>query len=180
MALFAGFERAAGRTMITIDADLQNPPEEIPRLVEKAEEGYDVVATYRKGRRDSIFRRWPSWLMNKIHGPFRGRQTEGLRLHAPGPTAVTSSIPSTCVRNLRAMSRPLPTPTRRRIVEIDVGHDERKKGVSKYGLFKLLRLNFDFMTGFSLLPIQYISIVGVFIAIVGLGFRPLPVSSAVS
>jgi len=66
MALFAGFERAAGRVMVTIDADLQNPPEEIPRLIEKAAEGYDVVATYRRGRQDPVFRRWPSWIVNKI------------------------------------------------------------------------------------------------------------------
>jgi undecaprenyl-phosphate 4-deoxy-4-formamido-L-arabinose transferase len=55
-------------------------------------------------------------------------------------------------------------------VEIDVGHAERQRGVSKYGIFKLLRLNFDFMTGFSLLPIQYISLIGMFMAIVGLAF----------
>ena len=57
MALFAGFERATGDAVLTIDADLQNPPEEIPRLVEKVDEGYDVVATYRRGRKDSLLRK---------------------------------------------------------------------------------------------------------------------------
>jgi undecaprenyl-phosphate 4-deoxy-4-formamido-L-arabinose transferase len=58
----------------------------------------------------------------------------------------------------------------KRIIEIEVAHDERKKGVSKYNLFRLLRLNFDLMTGFSLLPIQFIGILGVVIAIIGLAF----------
>ncbi|HEX2965263.1 MAG TPA: glycosyltransferase family 2 protein, partial [Syntrophorhabdaceae bacterium] len=66
MALFAGFEFAKGEIVITIDADLQNPPEEIPKLVSKAEEGFEIVATYRKRRKDSIFRKLPSYIVNKI------------------------------------------------------------------------------------------------------------------
>jgi undecaprenyl-phosphate 4-deoxy-4-formamido-L-arabinose transferase len=169
MALFAGFERAAGRIMITIDADLQNPPEEIPRLVKKAEEGYDVVATYRRGRRDSILRRWPSWLMNKYMGYFVGVKLRdyGCMLRAYSREVVDSV--NLCQESSSYVPA-LANSYARSIIEIDVGHDERKKGVSKYGLFKLLRLNFDFMTGFSMLPIQYICIIGFFIAIVGLAF----------
>jgi undecaprenyl-phosphate 4-deoxy-4-formamido-L-arabinose transferase len=66
MALFAGFDFARGEIVVTIDADLQNPPEEIPRLVDKAEEGYEVVATYRKQRKDSLFRKLPSYIVNRI------------------------------------------------------------------------------------------------------------------
>jgi undecaprenyl-phosphate 4-deoxy-4-formamido-L-arabinose transferase len=169
MALFAGFARAAGRIVITIDADLQNPPEEIPRLVEKAEEGYDVVATRRKGRQDSILRRWPSWLMNKYMGYFVGVKLRdyGCMLRAYSRSVVDSI--NLCQESSSYVPA-LANTYARRIIEIDVGHDERKKGVSKYGLFKLLRLNFDFMTGFSLLPIQYISIIGLFIALAGLAF----------
>jgi undecaprenyl-phosphate 4-deoxy-4-formamido-L-arabinose transferase len=169
MALFAGFQRALGRTMITIDGDLQNPPEEIPRLVEKAEEGYDVVATRRKGRRDSAFRRWPSWLMNKYMAHLVGVKLSdyGCMLRAYSRDVVDSI--NLCQESASYVPA-LANSFAKRIIEIDVGHDERKKGVSKYGLFKLLRLNFDFMTGFSLLPIQYISLIGLFIALVGLAF----------
>jgi undecaprenyl-phosphate 4-deoxy-4-formamido-L-arabinose transferase len=169
MALFAGFERALGRTMITIDADLQNPPEEIPRLVEKADEGYDVVATYRKGRRDSFFRRMPSWVVNKVTAHLVGAKLRdyGCMLRAYSREVIDSI--NLCQESSSFIPA-LATTYARRVVEIEVGHEERKKGVSKYSLFRLWRLNFDLMTGFSLYPIQFIILVGVLIAIVGLAF----------
>lgn len=169
MALFAGFQRSAGRIMITIDADLQNPPEEVPRLIEKAEEGYDVVATYRRGRQDSVFRRGPSWLMNKYMAHFVGIKLKdyGCMLRAYSREVVDSI--NLCEESSSYVPA-LANNYAKRIAEIDVGHEERKRGVSKYGLLKLLRLNFDFMTGFSLLPIQYISIIGMLMAIAGLAF----------
>jgi undecaprenyl-phosphate 4-deoxy-4-formamido-L-arabinose transferase len=169
MALFAGFQRAAGRTMVTIDADLQNPPEDIPRLIQKAEEGYDVVATYRRGRKDSVFRRWPSWLMNKYMAHFVGVRLRdyGCMLRAYSRDVVNSI--NLCEESSSYVPA-LANTYAKRIIEIDVGHEERKRGVSKYGLFKLLRLNFDFVTGFSLLPIQYISIIGMLMAVAGLAF----------
>ncbi len=169
MALFAGFERAAGRVMVTIDADLQNPPEEIPRLVEKAAEGYDVVATYRRGRQDSIFRRWPSWIVNKITSRLVGAKLRdyGCMLRAYSRNVIDSI--NLCQESSSFIPA-LANTYAKRIVEIEVGHEERKKGVSKYSLFRLLRLNFDLMTGFSLLPIQFIGILGVVIALLGLIF----------
>ncbi|MGA3173910.1 MAG: glycosyltransferase [Syntrophorhabdales bacterium] len=169
MALFAGFERSCGRVVITIDADLQNPPEEIPRLVAKADEGYDVVATYRKGRRDSIFRRWPSWIVNKITSRLVGAKLRdyGCMLRAYSREVIDSI--NLCQESSSFIPA-LANTYAKRIVEIEVGHVERKRGISKYGLFRLLRLNFDLMTGFSLLPIQFIGILGVFIAFMGLVF----------
>jgi undecaprenyl-phosphate 4-deoxy-4-formamido-L-arabinose transferase len=169
MALFAGFERSCGRVVITIDADLQNPPEEIPRLVAKADEGYDVVATYRKGRRDSIFRRWPSWIVNKITSRLVGAKLRdyGCMLRAYSREVIDSI--NLCQESSSFIPA-LANTYAKRIVEIEVGHVERKRGISKYGLFRLLRLNFDLMTGFSLLPIQFIGILGVFIALMGLVF----------
>jgi len=169
MALFAGFERAAGRVMVTIDADLQNPPEEIPRLIEKAAEGYDVVATYRKGRQDSVFRRWPSWIVNKITSRLVGAKLRdyGCMLRAYSRNVIDSI--NLCQESSSFIPA-LANTYAKRIIEIEVGHEERKKGVSKYSLFRLLRLNFDLMTGFSLLPIQVIGILGVVIAIIGLAF----------
>ncbi len=169
MAIFAGFERALGRTMITIDADLQNPPEEIPRLVEKADEGYDVVATYRRGRQDSFFRRIPSWAVNKITAHLVGARLRdyGCMLRAYSREVIDSI--NLCQESSSFIPA-LATTYARRVVEIEVGHEERKKGVSKYSLFRLLRLNFDLMTGFSLYPIQFISLAGVLIAFLGFVF----------
>ncbi len=169
MALFAGFERAAGNTVVTIDADLQNPPEEIPRLVEKAEAGYDVVATYRKGRQDSFFRRLPSWVVNKITAHLVGARLKdyGCMLRAYSRNVVDSI--NLCQESSSFIPA-LAATYGKRIIEIEVGHEERRRGVSKYSLFRLWRLNYDLMTGFSLYPIQFISLVGVLIAILGFLF----------
>jgi undecaprenyl-phosphate 4-deoxy-4-formamido-L-arabinose transferase len=169
MALFAGFARARGDMVITIDADLQNPPEELPRLVEKIDEGFDVVATYRRGRQDSILRTWPSYIVNKITSRLVGAKLRdyGCMLRAYGRNVVDSM--NMCQESSSFIPA-LANTYAKRIIEIEVGHEERKKGVSKYGLFRLLRLNFDLMTGFSLLPIQFIGILGVAIAIIGLAF----------
>lgn len=169
MALFAGFERALGSTVVTIDADLQNPPEEIPRLVEQADAGYDVVATYRKGRQDSFFRRMPSWVVNKITAHLVGADLRdyGCMLRAYSRNVVDSI--NLCQESSSFIPA-LAATYAKRIVEIEVSHEERKRGISKYSLFRLWRLNYDLMTGFSLIPIQAISIVGVLIAIMGFLF----------
>jgi undecaprenyl-phosphate 4-deoxy-4-formamido-L-arabinose transferase len=169
MALFAGFERTAGKVIVTIDADLQNPPEEIPRLIEKADEDYDVVATYRRGRQDSVLRRWPSWIVNKITSRLVGAKLRdyGCMLRAYSRDVIDSI--NLCQESSSFIPA-LANTYARKFIEIEVGHVERKKGVSKYGLFRLLRLNFDLMTGFSLMPIQSISILGVVIALLGLIF----------
>lgn len=169
MALFAAFSRARGDMVITIDGDLQNPPEEIPRLVEKVDEGYDVVATYRKGRQDSLFRTIPSWIVNKITSRLVGAKLRdyGCMLRAYGRNVVDSM--NMCQESSSFIPA-LANTYAKRIIEIEVAHQERKQGISKYGLFRLLRLNFDLMTGFSLLPIQFIGILGVAIAIAGLAF----------
>lgn len=169
MALFAGFERATGDAVITIDADLQNPPEEIPRLVEKVDEGYDVVATYRRGRKDSLLRKVPSYIVNIITSRLVGAKLKdyGCMLRAYSRSVIDAM--NLCQESSSFIPA-LANTYAKRIVEIEVGHAERAKGVSKYGLFRLLRLNFDLMTGFSLMPIQAIGMLGVLIAAVGLGF----------
>jgi undecaprenyl-phosphate 4-deoxy-4-formamido-L-arabinose transferase len=169
MALFAGFARAQGEMVITIDGDLQNPPEEIPRLVEKVDEGYDVVATYRRGRQDSLLRTIPSYFVNKITARLVGAKLRdyGCMLRAYGRSVVDSM--NMCQESSSFIPA-LANTYAKRIIEIEVGHQERKTGVSKYGFFRLLRLNFDLMTGFSLLPIQFIGILGVAIAFVGVAF----------
>ncbi|MCX8023357.1 MAG: glycosyltransferase [Syntrophorhabdaceae bacterium] len=169
MALFAAFTYASGEIIVTIDGDLQNPPEEIPRLVEKIEEGYEVVGTYRKKRKDSLFRRISSIIVNKITSRLVGVKLRdyGCMLRAYRRNVIDHiNMCSESSSFIPALANTFA----KRIVEIEVGHEERKKGKTKYSIFKLLRLNFDLMTSFSLLPIQFIGVLGFVIAILGLTF----------
>jgi undecaprenyl-phosphate 4-deoxy-4-formamido-L-arabinose transferase len=169
MALFAGMERSQGEIVITIDADLQNPPEEIPRLVAKIDEGYEIVGTYRRQRQDSIFRTLPSYIVNKITARLVGVKLRdwGCMLRAYRRDIVDSM--NMCGESA-AFIPALAATFARKVAEIEVAHEARKKGTTKYSLFRLLHLNFDLMTGFSLLPIQFIGFLGVAIALVGVVF----------
>jgi len=165
-AIFAGFQAARGQVMITLDADLQNPPEEIPRLVAKLDEGYDTVGGWRENRRDSIFRRLPSQLVNTVMSRVTGVKLRdyGCMLRAYRRSVVDS------INQCQESSSFIPALANlfaQRVAEIPVGHAERERGTSKYSLFKLLRLNFDLMTGFSNLPIHMVGFMGVAIALLG-------------
>ena len=169
MALFAAFGYARGDIVVTIDADLQNPPEEIPKLIAKIEEGYEVVGTYRKKRKDSLFRRIASIIVNKITSRLVGVKLKdyGCMLRAYRRNIIDHL--NMCTESSSFIPA-LANTFAKKIVEIEVEHEERKKGTTKYSLFKLLRLNFDLMTAFSLLPIQVIGVLGVIIALLGLIF----------
>ena len=169
MALFSGFEFAKGEIVITMDADLQNPPEEIPKLVDKTEEGFEVVATYRKQRKDSLFRKLPSYIVNKITAKLVGVKLRdyGCMLRAYRRNII--DYMNMCPESSSFIPA-LANTFAKRITEIEVAHEERKTGTTKYSLFKLWRLNFDLMTSFSLWPIQMISTLGVAIAALGLLF----------
>ncbi|HOJ70488.1 MAG TPA: glycosyltransferase [Syntrophorhabdaceae bacterium] len=169
MALFGGFEYAKGDIIITIDADLQNPPEEIPKLVAKMEEGYEVVGTYRKDRKDSIFRTIPSYIVNKITARLVGVRLRDygcmLRAYRKDIVEYMKMCPESS-----SFIPALANTFAKKIVEIEVEHEERKKGKTKYSIMKLFQLNFDLMTNFSLLPIQFIGMVGIVIALLGVSF----------
>jgi undecaprenyl-phosphate 4-deoxy-4-formamido-L-arabinose transferase len=169
MALFAGFTYAKGDIIVTIDADLQNPPEEIPKLIQKIEEGYEVVGTYRKKRKDSLFRRLASMIVNKITSRLVGVKLKdyGCMLRAYRRSIIDNI--NMCPESSSFIPA-LANTFAKKIVEIEVEHEERKKGTTKYSLFRLLRLNFDLMTSFSLLPIQFIGVLGIIIAFLGLVF----------
>ncbi len=169
MALFAGFQGCQGDIIITIDGDLQNPPEESPKLASKMEEGYEVVATYRKNRHDSLFRRFASNIVNKITSRLVGVKLKdyGCMLRAYSRPVIDHI--NMCTESSSFIPA-LANTFARKIVEIEVAHEERKKGQSKYSIFRLLRLNFDLMTSFSLLPIQFIGVLGSIIAALGLLF----------
>ena len=168
-AIFAGFQAARGQIMVTLDADLQNPPEEIPRLVAKLEEGYDTVGGWRENRQDSFFRKFPSMLVNYVMSRVTGVKLRdyGCMLRAYRREVVDS------INRCQETSTFIPALANlfsRRVAEIPVGHAERERGQSKYSLIKLLRLNVDLMTGFSNLPIHLVGVMGVAIAVLGLLF----------
>ncbi|MFA5109784.1 MAG: glycosyltransferase [Desulfobaccales bacterium] len=171
-AIFAGFQAARGQVMVTLDADLQNPPEEIPRLVAKLEEGYDTVGGWRENRRDSMFRKLPSLLVNYVMSRVTGVKLRdyGCMLRAYRREVIDS------INQCHESSSFIPALANlfsHQVAEIPVGHAERERGQSKYSLFKLLRLNFDLMTGFSNLPIHLVGFMGVSIALLGLLFGAL-------
>jgi undecaprenyl-phosphate 4-deoxy-4-formamido-L-arabinose transferase len=168
-AIMAGFERAEGNAIITLDADLQNPPEEIPKLLAKIDEGYDVVGGVRKNRRDSWPRRAASALVNRATVVItRMRLTDfGCMLRAYSRGVVDE------INRCDEASTFIPALGQsfaRRPVEIDVAHAPRTRGESAYSFYRLIRLNFDLMTGFSSVPLQVFGMLGTVVALGGIGF----------
>lgn len=169
MAIFAGMESARGDVIVTLDADLQNPPEEIPKLVQKVLEGYDAVGGWRIEREDSLWRRLFSRLMNKMISRATGvsLQDYGCMLRAYSRDVVDAMRQS---RETVTYIPALANSFAKRVAEVRVEHAPRAAGKSKYNFMKLLRLYFDLLTGFSLVPIQLIGAAGAFVALAGVCF----------
>nr|WP_111517264.1 MULTISPECIES: glycosyltransferase [Cupriavidus] len=159
MAILAGFEHTRGKIVITLDADLQNPPEEIPRLVETMRAGHDYVGTIRRQRNDTAFRRYASRAMNRLRERItRIRMTDqGCMLRAYDRTVIDTI--NAC-REVNTFIPALAYTFASNPVEIEVGHEQRHAGESKYSLYQLIRLNFDLVTGFSIVPLQWFSAIG--------------------
>ena len=159
MAIMAGFQHMRGHVAITLDADLQNPPEEIPRLLQYVAEGHDYVGTIRRQREDSLFRCIASRGMNLLRENITGvRMTDqGCMLRAYArPLVDTLNACGECNTFVPALAYTFAASP----VEIEVGHAERAAGESKYSLYRLIRLNFDLVTGFSTVPLQCFSFLG--------------------
>ena len=166
-AIVAGFERCRGEQIVTLDADLQNPPEEIGKLLAAMDAGHDYVGGVRRTREDSWWRRAASRAMNRLRERItRIRMTDqGCMLRAYSREIVD------CVAASREVSTYIPAlaytfaskPT-----EVEVAHEERAAGESKYSLYQLIRLNFDLITGFSLVPLQLFSMFGMAVSAVAL------------
>jgi undecaprenyl-phosphate 4-deoxy-4-formamido-L-arabinose transferase len=164
MAIMAGFEYARGESIITLDADLQNPPEEIALLAAELIKGHDYVGTIRSNRQDSWFRKTASRAMNHL----RQRITritmtdQGCMLRGYSRRIVNlvrqCNESNTFIPALAYTFAANPT-------EIQVKHEERFAGESKYSLYQLIRLNFDLVTGFSVMPLQLFSIFGMLLAL---------------
>lgn len=167
-AVMAGLAESKGDTVVTLDADLQNPPEEIPNLVAKMDEGFDVVGTVRVPRCDTSFRRIFSFITNRTI-----QQATGVVMHDYG-----------CM--LRAYRRPivaamlqcherstfipiLANSFARRTTEIAVSHAERQAGDSKYSIWKLINLQFDLLTSMTTFPLRLLSVLGTVISAGGIG-----------
>ena len=167
MAIMAGFAQTRGDYIITLDADLQNPPEEIGKIVAAMDEGADYVGTVRKDRHDAYWRKAASRLMNRFR-----EQTTQIRITDQGcmlrgyDREIVDAINS-CVE-ISTFVPALGYTFARNPVEIEVVHAERTVGTSKYSLYRLIRLNFDLMTGFSVVPLQLFSMAGVVIALLSL------------
>lgn len=168
-AVVAGFERATGEVIVTLDGDLQNPPEEIPKLLAKIKEGYDVVGGWREGRRDSLIRRGLSYMVNQLTSMIVGVKMRdyGCMLRAYRREVVERICQC---QEISSFIPVLANSFAGSVAEIPVAHSPRRSGHSKYTPFRLLRLNFDLLTGFSLLPIQVVSFAGIVISFLGLGF----------
>jgi undecaprenyl-phosphate 4-deoxy-4-formamido-L-arabinose transferase len=167
MAIMAGFEHCRGERIVTLDADLQNPPEEIARLLAKMDEGHDYVGSIRRMRQDAAWRRWASKAMNRL----RERIThihmtdQGCMLRAYDRAIIDA------IRASREVSTYIPALAysfSHNPAEVEVEHEERHAGESKYSLYKLVRLNFDLVTGFSVLPLQVFSFFGMMVSLISL------------
>ncbi len=172
-ALSAGFKYAKGDVIITIDADLQNDPEDIPKLLEKMGEGYDVVSGWRRNRRDPFLnRRLPSFFANKIIS-----RITGVCLHDYGCTL--KAYRKEIVMNIDLygqMHRFLPALAKwvgASVGEVEVRHFPRKYGRSKYGISRTVAVILDlvtvrFLMSYSTKPIQIFGLVGIVSG--GIGF----------
>lgn len=163
-AILAGFNYSTGRYVITLDADLQNPPEEIGKLLAKLEAGHDYVGTIRRERKDSRWRDWASKVVNRLRERITNihMTDQGCMLRGYSRDIIDAILESeesnTFIPALAYLYAGNP-------VEVVVEHEERAAGDSKYPLHKLIQLNFDLMTGFSLVPLQLFSITGFLLSV---------------
>ena len=153
MAVMAAFERVRGDVIVTLDADLQNPPEEIPKLLEKIDAGHDYVGGYRLNRQDSIFRTCASKMINFVRRKITNIEMtdQGCMLRAYRRAVIDAIVRSGAINTfIPALAYSFSGNP----AEVAVKHEERHAGVSNYSFYMLVRLNFDLITGFSLAPLQ--------------------------
>ncbi len=163
VAILAGFEHVRGEIIVTLDADLQNLPEEIPTLLSKIDEGYDLVGGYRAQRQDNFFRTYASKIINRIRHRATGikMKDHGCMLRAYRKYIIDEVVKT---RETSTFITALAQKFAGNPVDIPVSHEEREVGDSKYSLYKLIRITFDLLTGFSLLPLQMFTMFGMIIS----------------
>ncbi len=168
-AIIAGLSRSCGEIVITLDADLQNPPEEIPKLLQQMNKGFDVVGTIRTNRHDCFFRKCCSRLVNRVV-----RRSTGVMMHDYGCMLRAYSRPVVnAILQCREQSTFIPILANtfaRNTSEIHVQHASRSGGTSKYSVLKLISLQFDLLTSMSTFPLRLLSFIGTVIAVIGISF----------
>jgi undecaprenyl-phosphate 4-deoxy-4-formamido-L-arabinose transferase len=155
----AGLAYARGEFVVTLDADLQNPPEEVGKLVDLLGQGYDYVGTIRQQRQDVFWRKGLSRAINKLREwitPVRITD-QGCMMRGYARSVVTALNQT---REVNTFIPALASLYAMNPIEVPIGHEERHAGKSKYSLYSLIRLNFDLITGFSVVPLQLFSMVG--------------------
>jgi len=168
-AIMAGFSHVSGDLIVTLDADLQNPPEEIPQLVAAAQQGYDVVGTVRQNRQDSWFRRRASRTINLLIQRVTGKAMGdyGCMLRAYRRHIIDAML------NCHERSTFIPVLANtfaRRTIELPVTHAEREFGESKYSFMRLINLMYDLITCLTTTPLRMLSVLGSLIALTGFAF----------
>jgi len=163
MAIMAGFEQSRGTYAITLDADMQTPPEELPKLLEKIKQGHDYVGTYRIKRRDNPFRTYVSWLINRVRAAVTHvhMKDHGCMLRAYHKNIVSQILKS---RDRSTLIPVLAYTYAAHYAEVGMQHQAREDDDSKYTFYKLARMNFDLFTGFSLVPLQLFTFTGLIIS----------------
>jgi undecaprenyl-phosphate 4-deoxy-4-formamido-L-arabinose transferase len=159
-----GFRQAIGRYIITLDDDLQNPPEEIPSLIAELEKGYDVVFGIYESKKHRRYRRWGSWMINKFYSltfKTKGRVSAFRLLNSDlAKNILEYDLNFSYINGLIAWYTD-------RVSRIYVQHQPRPQGRSGYTFRKLLALSINMMTNFSLLPLQIASYAGALFASAG-------------
>ena len=162
-AILAGFEHSRGERVVTLDADLQNPPEDIKLLLAEMDKGHDYVGSIRRQRNDSLWRHLASRAMNHLREKLtRIKMTDQGCMMRAYSRRIIDTI-NQC-NELHTFIPALAYQFAQNPTEVTVGHEERFAGESKYSLYSLIRLNFDLMTGFSLVPLQWFSLMGMAIS----------------
>ena len=167
-AVEALYMNASGRWLIQMDGDLQHPPEEIPKLIAKKNEGFDVVYGVREGRQDSFYRvlssRAMQWGMRSMMEIELPEDVSTFRLMSAPIARLVAALPER-----RKVFSALLVWSGARIGAVRVKHAARHAGVTHYNLTKLLNHTFDLLVGFSSKPLRYIGTLGLLFAVVGFG-----------
>lgn len=169
-AVTAGLSRSRGKYIVTLDADLQNPPEEIHKLVEKLAEGYDVVGSIRENRQDTFFRKIASKTVNlMVRNLTRGKTMTDYGCMLRGYSRPVVNAILDCHEQGKFIPM-LAMSFARKSVEVMVKHAERAAGESKYSVWKLIALQYDLLTGTSTFPLRMLTFLGFLIAFLGVVF----------
>lgn len=167
IAITAGLDHAKGQKIILMDGDLQDQPEEIPRLDQKLREGYDLVYGIRKAKRDSLMKQLNSflfwWFLNRFSGITIPRNQTLLRIFDRKILDVLNNM-----RERARFIHGMIAWTGFRTALLEIEHAPRERGVSKYNMVKLFRLAFNAITSFSVVPLRLATYLGILSS--GVGF----------